>query len=132
MDIPLGSAYLCSMLARFIAMLAILAITAVMTVPSVHAATMGMSTISDHPAHVGGMMHTPDSGKLACAGEPHCGSADAETCELVCAGLSIFLTSQIGVDCRGYESACHYFPSRTIQAGLSPGLIDHPPKFRLL
>jgi hypothetical protein len=75
------------MIARLITMLAILAITVVTTVTSAHAARMSMSSGLDHATHVGEMMHSPEIGQFACDTGQHCGSADAEMCKFVCAGL---------------------------------------------
>lgn len=95
MDILVSNAYLCSMLERVVTMLAILAITVVTTVTSAHATRMSMNSGVDHAMHVADMMHSPVISGFDCDAGEHCGSADAEMCEFVCAGLSAFLTSAV-------------------------------------
>lgn len=132
MDILVRSAYLCRMIARLVTLLAILAITVATTVTSAHAARMSMSSSPDHATHVGGMMHSPDVAQLACDGDRHCGSADAEMCEFVCAGLSAFLTSPGGEAGHAHGPASHDFPSKAIHVSRAPGLNERPPRLRLL
>jgi hypothetical protein len=130
MDILVSSAYLCSMLARLITMFAILAITVVTTVTPAHAARMSVEP--DHSMHVGEMTHASVSSELSCDGDRHCGSADAEMCEFVCAGLSAFLTSPGGDAGQQHESVSHDFPSEAGHVSRAPGLNERPPRLRLL
>lgn len=120
------------MFARVVTILAILTITLVTTVTSAHAARMGMSAVPDHSAHVGDMIHSSDNSEFACGGQRPCGSANAETCEVVCAGLTVFLTSP-GVEAgHKYGSASHDLPSEASHVSLAPGLNERPPRLRLL
>lgn len=132
MDILVLGAYLCSMIARLVTLLAILATTLVTTGIPAHAARMSMSSSPDHAAHVGDMMNSPDIAELACDGDRHCGSADAEICEFVCAGLSAFLTSPGGEGGHACSSAKHDFPFEASDVGGAPDLNERPPKSRLL
>ncbi|MBC7285781.1 hypothetical protein [Hoeflea sp.] len=132
MDILVTNAYLCSMIARLVTMLAILAITAVTTVTSAHAARMSMNSGADHAMHVDDMMHTPVIAGLDCDAGEHCGSADAEMCEFVCAGLSAFLTSAGGEAGRAHGTASHDDRPEAIYVSRAPGLNESPPKLRLL
>ena len=128
----MSSAYLCGMIGRVVTMLAILAITVVTTVASAHAARMSIASGPGHAAHIGEMMHSPDVAQLACEDEQHCGTANAEMCEFVCAGLSAFLTSPVGESGHAYGPASHDFPSEAGHVGRAPGLNERPPKLRLL
>ena len=132
MDILVSNAYLSSMFARVITMLAILAITVVTTVTSAHATRMSMNSGVDHAMHVADMMHAPVIADLSCDAGEHCGSADAETCEFVCAGLSAFLTSAGGDAGDAHGAASHDVPSAAIHVSRAPGLNERPPKLRLL
>ena len=120
------------MIARLVTMLAILAITVVTTVAPVHAARMNMKFSPEHAIHVGEMMHSPGLAQPVCEGEQHCGSADAEMCEFVCAGLSAFLTSAGEEAGHAYGAASHDVPSAAIHVSRAPGLNERPPKLRLL
>lgn len=130
MDNPVSDAYLHSMFARLVTMLAILAIAVATTVTSAHAARMSVEP--DHAVHVGEMMQAPDNSELSCDGEQHCGSADTGLCEFVCAGLSAFLTPPSGEAGQDYGPASHDLPSGAIRASRAPGLDERPPKLRLL
>lgn len=132
MDILVSHAYLCSMLARLVTFLAILAITVVTTVTSAHAARMNMDSGADHAMHVADRMHAPVIADLGCDAGEHCGSANADMCEFVCAGLSAFLTSLCGEAGPVHSAAGHDIPSEEIHVGRAPGLNDRPPKLRLL
>ncbi len=132
MDILVSNAYLCSMIARVITMLAILAITVVTTVTSAHATRMSMNSGVDHAMHAADMMHPQVIAGPDCDAGEHCGSADAEMCEFVCAGLSPFLTSAGGEAGRAHGAASHDVPSEAIHVSLAPGLNERPPKLRLL
>ena len=132
MDILVSSTYLICMMSRLITMLAMLAIIVVTTVTSAHAARMSMSSVSDHPTHVGETMQAPHYSEPSCDGERHCGSADAEICEFVCAGLSAFLSSPGGEAGYHFESTIHDSRSEPSHVSRSPGLNEHPPKLRLL
>ena len=132
MDILVSNAYLSSMFACVITMLAILAITVVTTVTSAHATRMSMNSGADHAMHVADMTHASVIADLGCDAGEGCGSADAETCAFVCAGLSIFLTMP-GVEAgQASGSADHDFPAEAGHIGRAPGLAEHPPKPRLL
>jgi len=117
---------------RVITMLAILAITVVTTVTSAHATRMSMNSEVDHAMHVADMMHSQVIADLDCDAGEHCGSADAEMCEFVCAGLSAFLTSAGGEAVHAHGTASHDVPSATIHVSRAPGLNERPPKLRLL
>ncbi len=132
MDILVSNAYLCSMIARLVTMLAILAITAVTTVTSAHAARMSMNSGADHAMHVADMMHAPVIADFGCDAGEHCGSADAEMCEFVCAGLSPFLTSTGGEAGHAHGTASHGDRSDANHVSRAPGLNERPPKLRLL
>lgn len=127
----MSNGYLRGMLARIVAMFAILAIAVVTTVTSAHAARMSMGAVPDHLAHVSEMMHAEDS-KLACAGEQRCGSTSAEMCEFLCTGLSVFLTSPGGESSHECEAASHDLFSDSSHASCAPELNERPPKLRLL
>lgn len=132
MEILVSNAYLRSMIARVVTMLAILAIIVVTTVTSAHATRMSMNSGVDHSTHVADMMHSPVIAGLGCDAGEHCGSADAEMCEFVCAGLPPFLTSAAGEAGRAHGTASHDFPSEAIHVSRAPGLNERPPKLRLL
>lgn len=132
MDILVSNAYLCSMLERVVTMLAILAITVVTTVTSAHATRMSMNSGVDHSMHVADMTHSPVISGLGCDAGEHCGSADAEMCEFVCAGLSAFLTSAGGEAEDAHGTTSHDVPSEAIHVSRAPGLNERPPKLRLL
>ncbi|NNU80459.1 hypothetical protein HMH01_08395 [Halovulum dunhuangense] len=119
------------MFARVLALLAILAIVVVTTVGAAHAARMG-GMQADHASHAGAMMDVSADAHPPCDGGQHCGSAEAEICEFVCAGLSAFLTMP-GVESRhAFGSADHDFPARARHVGRAPGLNERPPKPCLL
>ncbi|MFU8882090.1 MAG: hypothetical protein ACNA7Q_06965 [Rhodobacterales bacterium] len=120
------------MITRLVAMLAILAITAVTTVTSAHATRMGMDSGVDHAMHVADMMHAPVIAGPDCGAGERCGSADAEMCAFVCAGLSAFLTSAGGEAGDAHGTAGHDRPSAAIHVSRAPGLNERPPKLRLL
>ncbi|PKP84706.1 MAG: hypothetical protein CVT80_06665 [Alphaproteobacteria bacterium HGW-Alphaproteobacteria-2] len=130
MDNPVSDAYLYLMFARVVALLFILAIAGGTTATSAHAARM--SPGPDHAVHLGEPLHATKDGEHSCADQHHCGAADAEMCEFVCAGLAVFLTSP-GREA-GHEDgpSRHYVPSEEIQASRAPGLNERPPKHRLL
>lgn len=132
MDILVSNAYLCSMIARVVTMLAILAITAFTTVTSAHATRMSMNSGVDHSMDVADKMHAPIIAVLDRDAAEHCGSADAAMCEFVCAGLSAFLTSAGGEGGHAHGAASHDVPSAAIHVSRAPGLNERPPKLRLL
>ncbi len=132
MDILVSNAYLCSMLTRLVTMLAILAITVVTALTSAHAARMSMNSDADHAMHVADMMHAPVIADLGCNAGERCGSADAEMCAFVCAGLSAFLTSAGGEVGHAHGTASHDNRSEAIHVSRAPGLNERPPKLRLL
>ena len=132
MDILVSNTYLCGMIARIVTILAILAITVVTTVTSAHAARMSMNSGADHAMHVADMMHASVIADLGCDAGEHCGSADAEMCEFVCAGLSAFLTSAGGEAGHAHGTASHDDRSEAIHVSRAPGLNERPPKLRLL
>ncbi|WP_232823123.1 hypothetical protein [Oceanibium sediminis] len=127
----MSNAYLSSMIARLVTTLAILAITVVTTVSSAHAAHMSMNSGADHTIHIADMMHAPVIADLGCDSGEHCGSADAEICEFVCAGISSFLTSAGGQAGHAYGTARHDERSEAIHVSRAPGLNERPPKHRL-
>lgn len=120
------------MFARLVMLLTILAITVVTTVTPAHAARMSMGFGVDHATHVADIVHSPDTVERDCDGKQHCGSADAAMCEVVCAGLSAFLTASGTKSGHAHGPARHSFPSDAIHVGRVPGLTEHPPKLRLL
>lgn len=130
MDIPVASTYPSGMFARLVTMFAALAVVVMMTVTFAHAARMSVE--QDHAVHVGGMMHDTASSEHSCDGNQPCGSVDAGSCELLCAGLALVVTSPGEGTGRGYLPASHDLPSGAIVASRAPGLDERPPKFRLL
>ncbi|MGA0542949.1 hypothetical protein [Neotabrizicola sp. VNH66] len=124
------SAYLSGMLSRLVTMLAVLAIAVMTTVTAGHAALLGAEP--DHAVHVSKTMQVDAGHPEPCDGERHCGSGDVASCELLCAGVSVFLTSPnegSGGDC---ASAGHDLPAAENLASRAPGLNERPPKLRLL
>ena len=113
-------------------MLVVLAITIGSVVTSAHAARMSMNSIADHTTHVAEMMQAPDLAEHACDAGQHCGSADTEMCEFVCAGISAFLTSPGGEYGHTFVHASHDVSSEAIHVSRAPGLNERPPKHRLL
>ena len=130
MDIPVTSAYLSGMFSRLVTMLAVLAIAVMTTVTSAHAARL--SAEPDHSVHVGEMMQVAAGSEHSCDGEQHCGSIDTGSCELLCAGLSVFLTSPSDSSGSDYAPASHDLPTGAVLAGRAPGLNERPPKHHLL
>lgn len=130
MDIPVTSAYLSGMFARLVTLLAVLAITVMTTVTSAHAA--GLSAEPDHAAHVVEMMQVAVGSAHSCDDDQHCGSMDAGSCELLCAGLSVFLTPPAEGSGSDYAPAGHDLPAAETVASRAPGLNERPPKLRLL
>ncbi|MFC7066192.1 hypothetical protein [Brucella rhizosphaerae] len=124
------SAYLSGMFSRLVTMLAVLAIAVMTTVTSAHAARL--SAEPDHSMHVGEMMQVAYGSEHSCDGEQHCGSIDTGSCELLCAGLSVFLTSPSDSSGSDYAPASHDLPTGAVLAGRAPGLNERPPKHRLL
>ncbi len=132
MDILVSNAYPCSMIARVVTMLAILAITVVTTMTSAHEARMSMNSGADHTMHVADMMHAPIIAGPDCDAGAPCGSADAEMCAFVCAGLSAFMTWPDREAGQDHGTATREFPSEAIHVSRAPGLNERPPKLRLL
>lgn len=130
MDMLARSTYVHDMFGRVITMLAILAITLVSTVTSAHASSMAFD--QDHALQIGEMAHASVRSELSCDGDLHCSSADAELCELVCAGLSTLLTSPDAEAGHEHGPASHEFPSEVSHVSVAPGLNERPPKIRLL
>lgn len=126
----MASAYLSGMFSRLVTMLAVLAIAVMTTVTSAHAARL--SAEPDHSVHVGEMMQVAAGSEHSCDGEQHCGSIDTGSCELLCAGLSVFLTSPSDSSGSDYAPASHDLPTGAVLAGRAPGLNERPPKHRLL
>ena len=132
MDILVSDAYLCSMIARLVTVLALLAITVVTTASSAHAARMSRNSGPDCAIHAVAMMHSPDLHQPACEGKQHGGSAHEWICDFVCAGLSAFLISPVGQSGRALGPVTHDFPSEAGHVDHAPGLNERPPKLRLL
>lgn len=130
MDIPVTSAYLSGMFSRLVTMLAVLAIAVMTTMTSAHAARL--SAEPDHSVHVGEMMQVAAGSEHSCDGEQHCGSIDTGSCELLCAGLSVFLTLPGEGSVSDYGPVSHALPADAILASRAPGLNERPPKLRLL
>jgi hypothetical protein len=120
------------MIARLVTLLAILAIAVVTTGTAAHVARMGVSAAEDHAAHAGGMPYAPVVAETPCHTDEHHGSAEAEICETVCAGLSAFLTSPDGEAGRVHGPVSHDAPHVAIRVGRAPDLNERPPKLRLL
>jgi hypothetical protein len=124
------SAYLSGMLSRLVTMLTVLAIAVMTTVAAGHAARQ--SAEPDHAVHVSEMMQVGAGHVAPCNGDRHCGSGDVVSCEMLCAGVSVFLTSPgegSGSDC---APASHDLPAAENIASRAPGLNERPPKLRLL
>jgi hypothetical protein len=118
------------MIARFVAMVAVLAFAVVSAATVAHAAHMG--AVADHAVHVNEMaMINADNGP-SCGGEHHCGSADAQMCAFVCAGLSGVLPLERGDAGLTHVADEHDPAFRTSGRGRTPGLNERPPKLRLL
>jgi len=130
MDTAVTSTYLFGMFVRLIAMLAVLAVAVMMTVMSAHAARL--SAEPDHSVYVGEIMQVAAGSEHSCDDDRHCGSIDAGSCKLLCAGLSVFLTSPNDGSGSDYAPANHDLPSDAIVASRAPGLNERPPKLRLL
>ncbi|AUH65491.1 hypothetical protein CX676_16095 [Paracoccus zhejiangensis] len=130
MDIPVTSAYLSGMFSRLVTMLAVLAIAVMTTATSAHAARL--SAEPDHSVHVGEMMQVAAGSEHSCDGEQHCGSIDTGSCELLCVGFSVFLTSPSEGSGSDYAPASHDLPTGAVLASRAPGLNERPPKLRLL
>ena len=130
MDIPVTSAYLSGMFSRLVTMLAVLAIAVMTTVTSAHAARL--SAEPDHSVRVGEMMQVAAGSEHSCDGEQHCGSIDTGSCELLCTGLSVFLTLPGEGSGSDYGPVSHALPADAILASRAPGLNERPPKLRLL
>lgn len=125
----MSSIYRPGMFARLVTMLAILAIAVMTTVTSAHAA--GLSAEPDHAVHVSEMMQAMNS-EHSCDHEQPCASAQVGACEVLCAGLSVFVPSPGGEALRDYGLANQDLPSATIPASRAPDLNKRPPKLRLL
>ncbi len=130
MDIPVTSAYLSGMFSRLVTMLAVLVIAFMTTATSAHAARL--SAGPDHAAHVSEMTQVAAGSDRSCDGEQHCGSMDAGSCELLCSGLSVFLTFPREDSPSVYAPASHALPTAETVASRAPGLNERPPKHRLL
>ncbi|MFC3571646.1 hypothetical protein [Paracoccus sp. TOH] len=131
MDILIVSPYFEPMTARLVSLLFIIAITVVTTVASAHAARM--VALDPAPAtHATGMMHASDGANPDCKADGHCGSGDAEICELVCAGLAAIITSRTGAADHAWEPTRRVFPVEETHVSRAPGLNERPPKPRLL
>ena len=132
MDILVTIAYPCRMVARVITLLAILAITAVTTVTSAHAARIGMNSGVHHAMHGVEIMHSAVIAVHDCDAAEHCGSADAEKCAFVCAGLAPFLTPASGESGQAHGAARHDDRSEAIHVSRAPDLNERPPNLPLL
>ena len=129
LDIFESSIYTYGMFARLVTMLAMFAIVVMTTVTSAHAA--GLSAEPDHAVHVSEMMQAMNS-EHSCDHEQPCASAQVGACEVLCAGLSVFVPSPSGNAIRGYGFASQDLPSTTIPASLAPGTNERPPELRLV
>jgi hypothetical protein len=121
--------YVHIMLTRAFSLLALLAIVVVTTLAPAHAARM--SAASDHETHAEMMMHAAAVDAESCHDQQACSDADAASCEVVCAGLTVFPALQNGEDEQDVAPFRHDTTSGTFFAGLSPGLNERPPKSRL-
>lgn len=130
MDILVSNAYLCSMIARVITMIAVLAFAVVSAATAAHAVRMGVA--ADHPMHMAGMEMTGTENGAHCGGDHHCGSADAGMCAFVCAGLSVLMPVEPGDTGPAHLADEHDTVAGTNGRGLAPGLNERPPKLRLL
>ncbi len=130
MDIPLSNVYLSCMFARLTTMLAVLAIAVMTTVTAGHAGRL--SAEPDHAVHVSKTMQVDSVHVGPCDGERHCGSGDVANCELLCAGVSVFLASPSEGSGSNYAPVSHDLPAAENVASRAPGLNERPPKLRLL
>lgn len=130
MDIPLSNVYLSCMFARLTTMLAVLAIAVMTTVTAGHAGRL--SAEPDHAVHISKTMQVDADHVGPCDGERHCGSGDVANCELLCAGLSVFLASPSEGSGSNYAPISHDLPAAENVASRAPGLNERPPKLRLL
>lgn len=130
-DIPVSSTYRSSMFARVVSMLAIIGVAVMTMAFSAHAARMSIPP--EQAVHVGEITNSAAGIEPACTSK-HCGSADmdAGTCELVCAGFSIFLVSPSGGSGNQYTPTIYVLPPDASIAGGALGLNERPPKVRLL
>lgn len=120
------------MLNRFVAILAMLAVTLVTTAASAHAARMNMSDGSDHMMQAGGMMHSVSLAQPDDQGEQDSDLADVAMCDFVCSGISIGLAPPVVGAALAYRPAPFDLSMSEILVGQSPDLKGHPPKLRLL
>ncbi len=130
MDFLAHCPYTLFMVSRILALLAVFAIAVATTVATAHAARMREG--AEHTAHAVATVQSADGAVFACdAGQP-CPSADLALCKIVCMSLSALLTLAGGQLGHVPESASHDLPPDTIPVGRAPGLIERPPKLRLL
>lgn len=127
MDIRPGDTYFVRMIARLIAMLAILAVAIVTTVTPAHAAGMGMASGMDHAMHVGETMHA-QHGEPVCDADRQCGPTSAGLCEIACTSLSAVLAPAGGEAEPVRGAARHGLAAEALHTGRAPGLNDRPPK----
>lgn len=129
LDIFESSIYTYGMFARLVTMLAMFAIVVMTTVTSAHAA--GLDAEPHHAVSVSELMQTADT-QLSCEQEQPCAPDHAGACEILCAGLSVFVPSPSGNAIRGYGFASQDLPSTTIPASLAPSTNERPPELRLV
>jgi hypothetical protein len=130
MDMQSRGAYPFPMFDRLVTMLAVIAITVVITLTSAH--SIRMTSTTDHAGHVSGMMHAAGGDENSCE-DPHgCGVLDAEMCEFICAGFAALLTlptHESGQD--SVTSRCT-IPPEAGHVSRTPGLNERPLKLGLL
>jgi len=118
------------MFSRLVAMLAVLAIAVMTTVTAGYAARL--SAEPDHAMHVSKTMQVDAGHAEPCDGERHCGSGDVASCEILCAGVSVFLTSPSEGSGSNFAPVSHDLSAAENVASRAPGLNERPPKLRLL
>ncbi|MDR5653967.1 hypothetical protein [Ruixingdingia sedimenti] len=118
------------MFSRLLAMLAVLAIAVMTTVTAGHAARQGADP--DHTMHVSNTMQVDAGHTESCDGGRHCGSGDVASCEILCAGVSVFLTSLSEGSGSNFAHVSHDLSAAENVASRVPGLNERPPKLRLL
>lgn len=133
-DIAASRSYLSAMFARVITLLAILAVAAMASLASAHPARLSVQ--ADHAMHGSAMMQAAASGMaggaVSCSTDQDCGSVDARTCELLCAGITVFAVQPDSALPGDRVIASLDLPTGATLASREPGLRDRPPRNRLI
>lgn len=130
MDMQSRGTYSFPMFGRLVTMLAVIAITVVMTLTSAHSTQMASGV--DHAGHAGGMMQAADHHGSSCGDHDGCGVPDAEVCEFICAGLAALLILPAHESGKDFVTFRHEVPREAGHIGRTPRLYERPPKLGLL